>query len=101
MRIDWALKGRALTGHEALIDGYPDQQFNSPWRSTIPLVEFWRSPEKRVRELCGALGLVVPTSVGLGFEHTVSPPRGRGKASHTDVMIATSQFAIAIEAKWR
>lgn len=100
MRIDWALKRRTLTGHDALIGGYPDKEFNSPWRSTIPLVEFWRSPEKRVRELSGALGLVVPTAVRLGFEHTVSPPRGRGKASHTDVMIATSQFAIAIEAKW-
>ena len=100
MRIDWAFKRRALAGHDALIDGYPDKEFCSPWRSTIPLVEFWRAPEKRVRELSGALGLVVPTSIRLGFEHTVSPPLGRGKASHTDVMVTSPQFAIAIEAKW-
>ena len=100
MRIDWAFKRRALAGHDALVDSYPDKEFNSPWRSTIPLVEFWRSPEKRVRELSHSLGLVVPTSVRLGFEHTVSPPRGRGKASHTDVMVASSQFVLAIEAKW-
>lgn len=100
MRVDWAFKRRALAGLDALIAGYPDKEFQSPWRSTIPLIEFWRFPEQRVRELSGALGLDVPTSVRLGFEHTVNPPRGRGTASHTDVMVTSSQYAIAIEAKW-
>lgn len=100
MQIDWTFERRVLAGHAALIDAYSDREFDSPRRSTIPLVEFWRSPEERMRELGSALDLDVPASVRLGFEHTVSPPRGRGKASHTDLMVTSSHFVIAIEAKW-
>lgn len=100
MRVNWLFKGRRLTGHEALIGAYPETEFNSPWRSTIPLIEYWRSPKERVLELTRALGLVEVDRTGLDFEHMVSPPRGRGKASHTDVMVTSPSFAMAIEAKW-
>ena len=33
-------------------------------------------------------------------EFTVDPPQGRGKASHTDIMIRSGPHALAIEAKW-
>ena len=53
-----------------------------------------------MRELSVALGFVAPASVQLDFEHTVSPIRGRGKASHTDVMVTSPRSVIGIEAKW-
>ena len=100
MQIEWAFKGSELAGHDALLDRYPDKEFNSPTRSTIPLLEYWRSPEQRMRELTAALGLPVPPRVQLNFEHTACPPRGRGKASCTDLMAISPELAIAIEAKW-
>ena len=101
MQTEWAFKGGGLGGHDALLDRYPDEEFNSPTRSTIPLLEYWRSPEQRIRELNSALGLPVPPRVQLNFEHTVCPPRGRGNPSHTDLMaISLPDLAIAIEAKW-
>lgn len=36
----------------------------------------------------------------LHFEFTVDPARGRGKASHTDLMAQNSCAAVALEAKW-
>ena len=100
MRIEWAYKRQPLSGHDALIAACPDKDFNSPCCSTIPLLEYWRFPEERVGELSDALGLVSPPRVRLDFEHTVSPPRGRGPASHTDLMVTAPGFAVAIEAKW-
>ena len=101
LQTEWAFKGGGLGGHDALLDRYLDEEFNSPTRSTIPLLEYWRSPEQRIRELNSALGLPVPPRVQLNFEHTVCPPRGLGKPSHTDLMaISLPELAIAIEAKW-
>ena len=100
MQIESAFKGNELAGHDALLDRYPDKEFNSPTRSTIPLLEYWRSPKQRMLELTAALGLPVPPRVQLNFEHTVRSPRGRGKASCTDLMAISPELAIAIEAKW-
>ena len=100
MQIIWAFSGSDVAGHDAVFDRYPVQEFDSPTRSTIPLLEYWRSPDERLRELTAALGLPLPTRVELNFEHTVYPPRGRGKASCTDLMVISAELVIAIEAKW-
>ena len=100
MQIGWAFKGGELAGHDALLDRYSDQEFDSPTRSTIPLLEYWRSPEQRMRELTAALGVPLPPRVQLNFEHMVFPPRGRGNPSYTDLMAISPGLAIAIEAKW-
>ena len=100
MQIGWAFKGSGLAGHDDLLDRYPDQEYGSPIRSTIPLLEYWRSPEQRMRELAAPLGLSVPPRVQLNFEHMVYPLRGRGNPSYTDLMVISPQLAIAIEAKW-
>ena len=60
MQIEWAFKGNELAGHDALLDRYPNDEFDSPTRSTIPLLEHWRSPKQRMLELTSALGLPVP-----------------------------------------
>ena len=100
MRIDWAYKEHGLAGFDALLDRFPAKEFDLPTRSTIPLLEYWRSPEPRIRKLTDALNLSVPQRVRLDFEHRVYPQRGKGKASHTDLMATSPEFAIAIEAKW-
>ena len=100
MHIGWAFSGNELPGHDALLDSYSDQEFASPTRSTLPLLEYWQSPEPRIRELTEAFGLVPPARVQLNFEHKVSPPRGTGGPSCTDLMVTSPDLAIAIEAKW-
>ena len=98
--MDWAFTGSRVAGHDAVLDRYPVQEFDSPTRSTIPLLEYWRSPEERMRELTAALRVPLPSRVELNFEHTVYPPRGRGKPSCTDLMVISAEFVMAIEAKW-
>ncbi len=101
MQIEWAFKGSELAEYDALLDCYPEQEFDSPTRSTIALLEYWRFPKQRVRELTEALGLPVPPQVQLNFEHMEYPPRGRRrKPSCTDLMVSSPEFAVAIEAKW-
>ncbi|MDE0522418.1 MAG: hypothetical protein OXH79_10735 [Boseongicola sp.] len=100
MQIEWAFKGVALAGRDRLLDCFPETAFDSPTRSTIALLEHWRSTEQRVRELARALGLPVPRRVQLDFEHMVHPPKGRGKPSCTDLMVISPDFVVAIEAKW-
>ena len=100
LHIEWAYKGHRLAGFDALLDRYPAKQFDSPTRSTIPLLEYSRSPEPRIRELTEALSLPMPQRVRLDFEHRVYPQRRKGKASHTDLMVTSPEIAIAIEAKW-
>ena len=78
LQIAWAFKGSGLAGHDALLDRYSDQEFDSPTRSTIPLLEYWRSPKQPMRELTGVLGLPVPSRVQLNFEHTVCPREAGG-----------------------
>lgn len=100
MHIAWAFKGTRLTGHADLVDAYREVDFDSPTRSTIPLLELWRSPKRRARELGEALAISPPAQVQLDFEHLVWPPRGKGRPSHTDLMVISHEAALAIEAKW-
>ena len=44
--------------------------------------------------------LAFPDDYDLFLEYTVRPPQGRGKASHTDVMLRSGPRSLAIEAKW-
>lgn len=100
MRVEWFYKGQGLTGFDALLDGYPAEDFDSPTLSTIPLLAHWRFPRPRIRELANALGMPTPQRVRLDFEHRVNPPRGKGNASQTDLMLISPELSVAIEAKW-
>lgn len=51
-----------------------------------------------VRSLFRALGVLGECSIHL--EYRVPPPQGRGKASHTDLMVVAGETALAVEAKW-
>jgi hypothetical protein len=78
----------------------PDAELNSPRRSVVPLVDFWREPDIRLRELAAILGFELRPPVDLIFEHAVAVQKGRGKASFTDLMILTEDTAVAVEAKF-
>lgn len=72
----------------------------SPYRSTVPLLAYWSTADARLVEVGNALGLPIAQDATLTFEYTVAPFKGRGKASHTDLMILTPSLAIAEEAKY-
>lgn len=83
---------------DTLIAQYPSGEFESPYRSTVPLLSMIRDGQTGLREILASCGF--QTAVQLHFEFTVSPPIGQGKASHTDLMVCTNDSCIAVEAKW-
>jgi hypothetical protein len=72
----------------------------SPARSTLPLLDYWREPSARLEQIGRLLGVTLAPDATLCFEHPVQVAKGRGKASFTDLMITTTDVAVAIEAKF-
>ncbi len=100
MRIIWSHEGRCISSYDKLLDSYQNNEFNSPKRSTVPLLAYWRTPDQRAREFSKALGFELSRSVRLDFEYKVPVQCGRGKASHTDLMLISGDVCVAIEAKF-
>jgi hypothetical protein len=90
----------ALPDFDALIERIPKATLDSPRRSIVPLVDFWRMPDLRLVELGRAIGIDLGSATDIVFEHAVSTRGGRGKASYTDVLITTPSAAVAVEAKF-
>jgi hypothetical protein len=101
MTLTWAYGDTEVAGHRELLACYPEDEFNSPFRSTVPHLAFWQPGERTLLELCRSVGAEVPDGVRAAFEYQVRPRRGRGKASHTDLMLTWSNHCAAIEAKYR
>src|SRR5215469_15155862 len=78
---------------------YKHSEFESPTRSTIPLLSLFKRGEPIWQKVLQHFGLS-DSSVEAHLEFTVSPPQGSGTSSHTDVMLIDRDRAIAIEAKW-
>jgi hypothetical protein len=91
-------KGLLVEDFQELVDQPFD--LKSPYRSTVPLLAFWRQPDRQLENLANALKFQIPQSAVLTFEFMVAPGAGSGKASHTDLMLEGSDFAIGIEAKY-
>lgn len=72
----------------------------SPFRSTVPHLAYWSNPDEQLGEFGNMLGLPIQSGTVLAFEYTVPPAKGQGKASHTDLMIVSSQVAMGTEAKY-
>lgn len=85
--------------YDTIIDQFSGTSFNSFRTSSIPLVQFWRDTEVRLKELLEAIGLSVEKST-LCFEYPTKPKKGKGKASMTDLMILSPDSKTAIEAKF-
>jgi len=91
---------RAVPSLEALVERLGPDAFASPKRSTVPLLDYWRVPERRLRDLGARLGVSWSDNTELHFEYEVPVQRGRGKSSYTDLMIIGNDVAVAIEAKF-
>jgi hypothetical protein len=90
---------QAVAHADDLLPHYGRMEFASPTRSTVPLFSLlkhgagvWTSIAQIV---AGKVG-----SIDMHVEYTVCPPMGKGKQSHTDVMLRSGSFAGALEAKW-
>jgi len=82
---------------EAILRYKPDE-FASPFRSTVPLLAWLKHEQASVCSLFRELGM--PADCTLHLEYTVDPPKGKGRASHTDLMVLAGDSSLAIEAKW-
>lgn len=91
---------KVVPDFEQLVELSPPDAFASPLRSTVPLVDFWRTPESSLAQLSAAVGVALLPPTDLCFEYPVRVPRGRGKASFTDLMIVACSAVVAIEAKF-
>ncbi len=100
MRIIWAYGDEEVPGYEGILSRYPEKEFYSPFRSTVPHLMFWRNAETRFHDLCRFIGERPFESARASFEFQVKPPRGRGKPSHTDLMLTWDDHCAAVEAKY-
>ncbi len=91
---------KVVPDFEQLVKLLPADAVASPLRSTVPLVDFWRTPESRLAQLSAAIGVALLPPTDLYFEFPVPVQRGRGKPSFTDLMIIASSAVVAIEAKF-
>lgn len=92
-----AVRGVPALDWPALVGALHDADLDSPRRSTVPLVAYWRDPLARFTQLLPQLGLHAAEPPKFSFEHRVSVAAGRGKPSYTDLMIVAPQVVIAIE----
>jgi hypothetical protein len=84
----------------AIVAALDDADLDSPRRSTVPLVAYWRDPIARLTWLRERLGFPSVSRASVSFEHPVRPRLGRGKPSYTDLMILAPATVIAIEGKY-
>jgi hypothetical protein len=77
---------------------YGEREFESARRSTVPMLALLAHAPGDFKKIVCQLGF--PSEFDLFLEYTVRPPKGRGKASHSDVMLKSGAHALAIEAKW-
>jgi len=87
-----------VTDMESLIGRYRIREFQSPFRSTVPLLAIVRNSPSIVDQVLRDFGFSERAT--FHFEFRVKPPQGRGEASHTDLMVRQGDAQLGIEAKW-
>ncbi|HEC62281.1 MAG TPA: hypothetical protein ENI27_08515 [bacterium] len=100
MNIVFEYKNRRFTDFLNILEEYSPSEFDSPYRSTVPFLQYWRDTGRRLTEFVNLMALNVPPKATLSFEHRVAPPKGKGNSSQTDLMILTDQYAVGVEAKY-
>jgi len=77
---------------------YKAEEFQSPTRSTVPLLALLKDGNEILKSLL--VKLQMNTNCDLHLEYTVHPPKGSGRPSQTDLMVRWQADTLAIEAKW-
>jgi Domain of unknown function (DUF6946) len=77
---------------------YGDKEFESPTRSTIPMLSLLIHSPDTFHKITNQLGL--NSDHDMFLEYPVRPPEGQGSPSQTDLMLKSNSGALAIEAKW-
>jgi hypothetical protein len=99
--IELRANGHGVRSFEELVEQLGLDAVASPKRSTVPLLDYWRQPEPRLRVLEAHVGVKPSDQAELHFEYEVPVQQGRGKSSYTDLMILGDDVAVAIEAKFK
>ena len=106
MKINYEYKNSPIPNYSDLYLNYPSSQFDSPYRSTIPLLHFWSDWHcfKRFMESV-EIDSGVQSNVTFSFEYCVGVQKVgveivSGKPSQTDLMLMADEVGIAIEAKY-
>lgn len=94
----WHFDKNPVTDFQGLLSGYDSSEFESPLRSTVPLLSLIRDGRPALQEIFMACNF--PSGPSLHFEFTVDSPKGVGLPSHTDLMVRSGNSQLALEAKW-
>jgi hypothetical protein len=100
MNIKWNYAGNLVSGFSELIEHYKPNEFNSPLRSTVPLLTYWKYPQDSLAEMSEIFAFNLDNVTSLDFEHEVPVQRGKGRASCTDLMVTSGNVSVCIEAKF-
>lgn len=77
---------------------FASSQFESPFRSTIPLLSWLKHEPEAITTLFCELGIAGDYKGHL--EYTVTAPQGKNSNSQTDLMVIGNDAVVAIECKW-
>ncbi|MEW5734614.1 MAG: hypothetical protein AB1921_07150 [Thermodesulfobacteriota bacterium] len=91
-------KNKPISSVDVAVSNYSEKEFRSPMRSTVPLLSWLKHEEPAVRRLLLDLGM--PADSSMYLEYQVPVQKGKGVASHTDLMVRSSDCSLAVEAKW-
>jgi len=81
-----------------LCEKFGGHTFQSPYRSTVPLLSLVQHSRKEWTSLLKSWG--TPSEATVHFEYCVDSPKKGGNPSQTDVMLVSKSKVQAIEAKW-
>ena len=93
--------GKKIDSFEKLLASYSTSEFNSPYRSTVLLLDYWRTLENTAKAFEKLVGVDFCNKMQFYFEYGVPVQCGEGKSSFTDLMLVGNTTAVAIEAKFR
>lgn len=100
MNVELKYGNKPVADYLRLIDAFPESEFDSPYRSTVPLLCFWSNTHERLNSFAQLIGIKPFSQVTASFEFAVDVQKGKGQPSMTDLMILSDDHAIAIEGKY-
>lgn len=92
---------KAIYSFKELVASYSDSEFDSPRRSTVLLLDYWRSFDDAVKRTEEFICADFSNQIRLHFEYSVPVQAGKGKPSITDLMLLGDSAAFALEGKYK